>query len=447
MNIFFLFLGSNQSGAYFGHMDSVDLLRKLIRFRTISSTSSATGEYVACANFILSELELITRGSAEFSCYLLPEAPASSPVVVGKYAGSDPTLPCVLLNCHYDVVPADAADWTQAEPFSGTMKDGRVYGRGAQDMKCVVAQYISAIRRLPVQNKRTIYLTFVPDEEIGGAGMACFLDSTLFKEEIGGKDNIAIALDEGLASESDVFSVFYGERLPWWVEISSKGNTGHGSRFIENTAIEQLIDLSNKALAFRSDQKAILHGTNEYADHSNCAHSVARKKLGDVTSLNITTLKAGVPNGDGSYCKNVVPPAASMTLDIRISPKVEPKAIGDMLTGWCKECSKNEGLAWSFIGHGNDFAGHSTTPIDSTNPWYQHFVDGVKLSGIDVVPEVFPAATDSRFLRAIGVRALGFSPMRNSEILLHENDENIKVDVFLEGVEVYVKLISHLANS
>lgn len=46
----------------------------------------------------------------------------------------------------------------------------------------------------------------------------------------------------------------------------------------------------------------------------------------------------------------------------------------------------------------------------------------------------------------LGIRALGFSPMRNSEILLHEYNENIKVDVFLEGVEVYIKLIPHLAN-
>jgi aminoacylase len=75
---------------------------------------------------------------------------------------------------------------------------------------------------------------------------------------------------------------------------------------------------------------------------------------------------------------------------------------------------------------------------------YKHFVDGVKLSGISVVPAVFPAATDSRFLRALGIRALGFSPMRNSEILLHEYNENLKVCVFEEGLEVYVKLIEHI---
>jgi len=61
-------------------------------------------------------------------------------------------------------------------------------------------------------------------------------------------------------------------------------------------------------------------------------------------------------------------------------------------------------------------------------------------------PEVFPAATDSRFLRAIGIKAFGFSPIRNSKILLHENDEYLLEEVFVEGVNVYVTLLEALAN-
>jgi len=62
------------------------------------------------------------------------------------------------------------------------------------------------------------------------------------------------------------------------------------------------------------------------------------------------------------------------------------------------------------------------------------------------VPEVFPAATDSRFLRALGIRALGFSPMRNSEIMLHEDNEYLDESVFLEGIGVYVGLIEALGK-
>jgi aminoacylase len=60
-------------------------------------------------------------------------------------------------------------------------------------------------------------------------------------------------------------------------------------------------------------------------------------------------------------------------------------------------------------------------------------------------PGVFPAATDSRFLRALGVKAFGFTPMRNCPILLHENDEYIPEDTYLEGVNVYVQVIKALS--
>jgi len=67
--------------------------------------------------------------------------------------------------------------------------------------------------------------------------------------------------------------------------------------------------------------------------------------------------------------------------------------------------------------------------------------------GREVIPQVFPAATDSRFLRELGVRAFGFSPMRNTEIMLHENDEYLEESVFVEGIEVYVKLIEALGSA
>lgn len=59
---------------------------------------------------------------------------------------------------------------------------------------------------------------------------------------------------------------------------------------------------------------------------------------------------------------------------------------------------------------------------------------------------VFPAGTDSRFLRELQVPALGFSPMKNSPILLHEHNEYLSVDVFLAGIDVYVGLVEQLAS-
>ena len=247
---------------------------ELLKFETVSSVAPRSGAYQACAAWLVEQLQQLNF----LEVSLLKEAPEHSPVVVAVWKGVDESLPVLLLNSHYDVVPAAVEDWS-VPAFEGLRKDGKVYGRGTQDMKCVCMQYIEALRFIHARNPswqpaRSIYLSFVPDEEIGGAGMAAFLESDVYKALPG----IALALDEGLASTTDVYSVFYGERLPWWVDVTATGPTGHGSRFIENTAVEQLIELANKALVFREGQRALLG----LSDHESCAHAVARKTLGDV---------------------------------------------------------------------------------------------------------------------------------------------------------------------
>lgn len=430
---------------------------KIIQFPTVSATAYKDGTYKACAAYIKDQLSSV---SCLDNIHYLEESEDHSPVVIARWKGQDENLGVVLLNSHYDVVPANREEWT-VNPFEGLRKNGRVYGRGAQDMKCVCIQYIEAIRKLSSTSftpKRSIYLTFVPDEEIGGTGMAAFVSSKLYQSFPSG---IAIALDEGLASTDETYSVFYGERLPWWVTFTASGNVGHGSRFIEHTAVEQISKIMNKAFKFREEQRTALHGSSKAASHSNCAHAVAAKKmrlrkelkkknLGDVTSLNVTVLEAGVKTGD-SYAINCVPPVAKCSMDIRISPHVDPSKIKYMLDGWCRECSpaeeKGHKVTWDHeLDEDEDsLMNHAITPIDAkVNPWYGVFGSALEGIGMKFIPEIFPAATDSRFLRLMGIRALGFSPMRNSEILLHENDEYLEENVFLEGIGVYVHLIRTL---
>lgn len=64
--------------------------------------------------------------------------------------------------------------------------------------------------------------------------------------------------------------------------------------------------------------------------------------------------------------------------------------------------------------------------------------------GVPVEAEVFPAATDSRFLRQAGIPALGFSPMNKTEVLLHEHNEKLHQDTFLRGIEVYEAIFKDL---
>ncbi len=92
------------------------------------------------------------------------------PVVTLSWIGSEPSLPAILLNSHMDVVPVYAEYWTH-KPFDADLEYDsknditKIVARGAQDMKCVGMQYLSAIRRLKdrgVVLRRSVHLTFVP---------------------------------------------------------------------------------------------------------------------------------------------------------------------------------------------------------------------------------------------------------------------------------------------
>lgn len=170
-----------------------------------------------------------------------------------------------------------------------------------------------------------------------------------------------------------------------------------------------------------------------------------------MTSINVTMLRAGV-QANGHDVINVVPPAAEAGFDIRISPHTDPASIADMITTWCKDAEestaglvKGLGLSWDFFYE--PLKEHSTTSISpEDNPWYAIIAHTLKNDfNAEIVPQVFPAATDSRFLRHLGLRAFGFSPMRNSPILLHEHNEYIDEAVYLEGCMVFTALIKVLA--
>ena len=169
---------------------SLAMFSEILRFETVSATGAKNGHYDKCSAWIVNKCVEIGLDNPT----ILPESVEHKPCVVAEWIGKDPTLPCVFLNSHYDVVPAMLDFWT-IPPFEGLRRDERTYGRGAQDMKCVCVQYLVALQRLKCngfQPLRTIRLSFVPDEEIGGNdGMKIVLDSEWFKVK-----SVGLALDE-----------------------------------------------------------------------------------------------------------------------------------------------------------------------------------------------------------------------------------------------------------
>uniref|UniRef100_A0A8C5APL0 N-acyl-aliphatic-L-amino acid amidohydrolase n=1 Tax=Gadus morhua TaxID=8049 RepID=A0A8C5APL0_GADMO len=294
--------------------------------------------------------------------------------------------------------------------------EGNIYGRGAQDMKSVTIQYIQAIRRLKAEGSqpvRTVHLMFVPDEEVGGhKGMETFVTHPEFQ-----KLNIGFALDEGLASPGEAFTVFYGERNPWWITIHCPGNPGHGSRFVENTAAEKLRSIINSFMDFRETEK-----------QSQCF------TLGDVTTVNMTMVQGGV-----AY--NVIPAEMEVSFDLRIPPTVNLQGFEKQIKLWCKEAG--EGITYEFA---QKHMNQNVTSTEESDPWWNAFSTTCKAMNMVLEKEIFPAATDSRFIRAVGIPAVGFSPMNRTPILLHDHNEFLNEQVFLSGIDVYQRLILALSS-
>jgi aminoacylase len=391
---------------------AVTLFRDFLRIRT----DHPNPQYHEAVKFLQNVLDELGLPHKTFA--LDP----NRPILLATWEGQEPSLPSVLLNSHTDVVPAVQEKWN-TDPFAAEKdKDGNIFARGTQDMKCVCTQYLEAIRKMKAAGtkpKRTIHLLYVPDEEIGGKdGMMWFHLTPEFAAL-----NVGVCIDEGLANPTDAFTVFYGERTPDWVKITATGNTGHGSRFIEGTATEKLLSTVNEMMEYRKEMFDKLH-----KGHHECG-----MRLGDVTSINLTWLKAGL-----DYQLNVVPTVAEAGFDIRIPPG-QGEAVAEKLKQW----TDKEGMT---VTHTNKLIPNVVTPITPDSVWWTNIKDTLASLNMKVETEIFPASTDSRFVRSLNIPAFGFSPINNTPILLHDHNEFLNEKVYLRGIDIYVKLITNIAN-
>jgi len=390
---------------------STSVFREYIRVNTMQPNP----DYQSCMEFLKAQANRLGLS------FFITECVEAKPLFVMTWQGTNPDLPSVMLNSHTDVVPVFPEHWTYP-PFSAHKDEkGDIYGRGTQDMKCVGIQHLEAVRRLKEAGKkfpRTIHLTFVPDEEVGGHdGMQKFVHTPEFKAM-----NVGFCLDEGLAGPDEVIPVYYGERNVFWVKITCPGSPGHGSRFLENTAGEKAQYMINKLLGYREqERKKMMEDPN--------------LTLGDVTSVNLTIMQGGVQT-------NVVPDKFDLTFDIRITPTTNIVEFEAMIRGWMKEAGSE--LSIEFL---QKFTDQTLTSIDEGDKWYSALRSAFSKHSLVVKPQIFPAGTDSRYLREVGIPAIGFSPMNHTPILLHDHDEFLNEKIFLTGIDIFEDIIENVANT
>ncbi|XP_055694145.1 aminoacylase-1-like isoform X1 [Lutzomyia longipalpis] len=370
-------------------------------------------DYGPCVEFLQRQADSLNLPSTVHH----PSLP-EKPIVVITWQGSEPELPTILLNSHMDVVPVYAESWSHP-PFGAEIdSQGRIYARGTQDTKGQGMAYLGAIRQLQSQGfqpKRTLHITYVPDEEIGGKhGMKAFVETQEFRDL-----NVGFALDESSPFDVENYFLFYAEKTMWRTILTATGQPGHAAILSENTAGEKFAAIIAKLMDRRQiEMEKVQEGI----------------PLGNVTSINLTKVSGGVQT-------NVIPEKLTATFDIRLPPQEDLDEFEGQLRQWIEESGGGIELSFEEKDIKSPYV-----PIDNTNPQYAALQDLFTELNFDVRNEVLPMVSDSRYIRGKNIPAIGFIPMNKTPLLAHDHNEFIYASKYIEMIENFAKIIPKLTN-
>ncbi|MFJ5260409.1 M20/M25/M40 family metallo-hydrolase [Streptomyces sp. NPDC088387] len=365
--------------------------------------------------------------------------------VVARIEGTDPTAAALLVHGHLDVVPAQAADWT-VHPFSGEIRDGVVWGRGAVDMKNMDAMILSVVRawaREGVRPRRDIVIAFTADEEASaedGAGFLADRHAGLFEgctEGVG--ESGAYTFHDGAGRQ--IYPIAAGERGTGWLKLTARGRAGHGSKVNRENAVTRLsaavarigahewpLRLTPTVRASLTELAALYGITPDFDDVDALLTKIGpAARLVEATvrnSANPTMLNAG-------YKVNVIPGDAVAYVDGRFLPGGEDefRATLDELTG--------PDVDWEFSHR--EIA--LQAPVES--PTFRLMRAAVEefAPEADVVPFCMSGGTDAKQFARLGITGYGFSPLRlpdtyDYQAMFHGVDERVPVEALHFGVRV-----------
>ncbi|MDQ8705650.1 M20/M25/M40 family metallo-hydrolase [Streptomyces sp. LHD-70] len=374
--------------------------------------------------------------------------------VVARLEGTDPSADALLVHGHLDVVPAEAADW-QVDPFSGEVRDGVVWGRGAVDMKNMDAMILAVVRawaRAGVRPRRDLVIAFTADEEASAADGSGFLADRhpgLFEGCTEGISESG-AFTFHAAPDLQLYPIAAGERGTGWLKLTARGRAGHGSKVNRANAVSALaaaiarigqyewpVRLTPTVRAALAEL-ARLHGLQADVNAPDFDVDSLVGKLGRAAELveptvrgsaNPTMLQAG-------YKVNVIPGEAVAYVDGRFLPggEEEFRETLDQLTG--------PAVDWEF--HHREVA--LEAPVAS--PTYDRMRAAVEEFAPEghVVPYCMSGGTDAKQFSRLGITGYGFSPLKlppgfDYQALFHGVDERVPVDALHFGVRVLERFL------
>ncbi|MCR8897074.1 M20/M25/M40 family metallo-hydrolase [Gordonia sp. GONU] len=433
----------------------VDLVSRLIRFDTSNTGEPETtkGEE-ECAKWVAQQLEEVGYTTQ----YVESGRPGRGNVFARLAGPPDSDRGALLIHAHLDVVPAEPADWS-VHPFSGTVKDGYIWGRGAVDMKDMAGMALALARQFKRDGTvppREIVFAFLADEEAGGTWGAHWLVENrpdLFEgitEAVGEVGGFSLTVDRPDGTQKRLYLVETAEKGLGWMRLTAEARAGHGSFLHADNAVTEVAEavarigrhtfplvMTESVSQFLAEVSAET-GLDFSPDAPDLETSLF--KLGNLARIigatlrdtaNPTMLKAG-------YKANVIPQKAEAVIDCRVLPgrqEAFEKEIDELI-------GPNVTREW-------------ITHLDS----YETTFDGDLVDAMNnailahdeqgkTVPYMLSGGTDAKAFAKLGIRCFGFAPLQlppelDFAALFHGVDERVPVDAVLFGTKVFEHFLLH----
>ncbi|HWN58737.1 MAG TPA: M20/M25/M40 family metallo-hydrolase [Methylomirabilota bacterium] len=423
--------------------EATDLLSKYIQI----NTTNPPGNEIAAARML--KEKFLTDGIPATTW----EPEHGRGIVAARLRGIGKHTKSIILLSHMDVVPANPKEW-EVPPFSGTVKDGKIWGRGAIDDKgagVIQMMAMLAIKRAGILLNHDVIFIATGDEEEGGKnGAGWFIDheSNVFSDA-------GYLLNEGggIRAQPDgrkVYVVSVTEKTPLWLKQTASGPAGHADDPPAETAVTRLV----RALTKLGEYKTPVHVIGPVQDYY---HAMALADHGPPQLLNLqASLKDPAylqkflsdPSQNAhvrdtitptvlaaSQKTNVISETAYAELDCRLLPGSDPKPV----TKAIKDAIGDNSIKVDVILNFPPISSPSRSPLMTAIETL-----GKTRDKGTVVPSMMIGFTDSHYFRQKKIVSYGFITIEVSSAEakgVHGVNERIGIKELTEGIQRMVELL------
>lgn len=435
-----------------------EIYQQLVEINTTDSAGSCTAAVTAMA----AHLKAGGYSDAEMQLIVPPDGPKKGNLVV-RLKGSGASKPLLLL-AHVDVVEAKRADWTR-DPFKLIEENGVFYARGASDDKAMASVFVANMiryKREKFAGKRDVIMALTCDEEIipskfNGVEYLLKHHRNLIDAELAFNEG-----GTGFVDKDDkplYLTIQLGEKVyqTYQLEVTSAG--GHSARAPRDNAISHLADglsrlgkfefpfsLSPATRAYYERMATVQTGQTAADMQAMLRDPPDRAALDRLYTLNAehnstvrTTCVATMV--DAGHAMNALAVRASATVNCRILPGQAETMVRETLV----RVLADERIEVTPVGEA------VLSPSPPMTPALMRAVDGVTREmwpGLPVVPILFVASSDGRYLNNAGIWTYGVSGMFHGPEAngVHAVNEHLRVRSLYNGQQFLYRLVKDVAQ-